>query len=349
VPAADLRKLSARTLVGIARLQASVGMLSRACDVYQTLLECHGAAAITAETAGDAIQIACKLEDWPRAEEFGRIISEIPGLLEDRPELAALIGQARRRERDAAPEPMAPLPQRAVETTEEPAAVFAVEPVAEAPTAAAEAIEPPTPVEVAVPARPRRSFAEWIAVFMEEKNILWGELIGGTLIVGCSIALVISLWPTLEEKIPILPFVIFVAVTSGLMAAGLYTLHHWKLESTSRGLLLIGTLLVPLDFLVLAGLSLDIEAGMLDYAVEIASFALFGWLIYRSSRILVQAPLDLPVPSALVVTAAILVSAGGAAIHAALVEPRAMGFVLPVPAEPAACRRAGRSIDLDPA
>ena len=54
------------------------------------------------------------------------------------------------------------------------------------------------------------------------------------------------------------------AITSALFGAGFYTLHHWKLESTSRGLLLIGTLLVPLNFLVLAGLTRGFEAGVVD-------------------------------------------------------------------------------------
>ena len=73
----------------------------------------------------------------------------------------------------------------------------------------------------------------------------------GMLIVGCSIALVISLWQTLE-RIPYFPFLLFTAITGALFAAGLYTLGRWKLEATSRGLLAIATLLVPLDFLMLA-------------------------------------------------------------------------------------------------
>ena len=123
--------------------------------------------------------------------------------------------------------------------------------------------DPPAPAEPETPVAPRRTFAEWIGVFMEESNILWGELIGGTLIVGCSIALVISLWQTLEQ-IPFFPFLIFAAITSALFGAGFYSLHHWKLESTSRGLLLIGTLLVPLNFLVLAGLTRIDVAGPWD-------------------------------------------------------------------------------------
>jgi len=38
-------------------------------------------------------------------------------------------------------------------------------------------------------------------------------------------------------------------VTSAIFGTGLYTEHRWKLPTTSRGLLLIATLLVPLNFL----------------------------------------------------------------------------------------------------
>src|SRR5205085_11929446 len=100
-------------------------------------------------------------------------------------------------------------------------------------------------------AAPRRSWGQMLAGFMEERNILWGELVGGLLIVGCSIALVISLWQTLEH-IPYFPFVIVSSISLAVFGAGQYTLHHWKLESTSRGLLVIASLLVPLNLVVLA-------------------------------------------------------------------------------------------------
>ena len=103
--------------------------------------------------------------------------------------------------------------------------------------------------------RPRRSLTNVLAAFMEDRNILWGELAGGMLIVGCSIALVITLWHSLEE-LPYFPFLIFACITAALFSAGEYTLHHWKLESTSRGLLVIALLLVPLNLLVLADPSL---------------------------------------------------------------------------------------------
>src|SRR5438552_5308165 len=112
------------------------------------------------------------------------------------------------------------------------------------PEARAERRVPPL---VPTPRRPRDAF-------MEERNFLWGELAGGLLMVGCSIALVLSLWQTLEQ-IPLFPFLVLAAITATLFGVGSYTLHHWKLEATSRGLLVIALLLVPLNFLVLAGLS----------------------------------------------------------------------------------------------
>jgi hypothetical protein len=125
-----------------------------------------------------------------------------------------------------------------------------------------------------------------LAAFMEERNILWGELVGGLLIVGCSIALVISLWKTLEE-IPYFPFLIMAGITAALFGAGLYTLHHWKLESTSRGLLVIATLLIPLNFLIMAAFAMEEQTGLLTILINGASLALFGWLLYLAGRVLV--------------------------------------------------------------
>src|SRR5205823_3866722 len=112
------------------------------------------------------------------------------------------------------------------------------------------------------------------------------ELVGGLLIVGFSIALVISLWKTLE-RIPYSPFLIFAGITATLFAAGLYTLHHWKLAATSRGLLVIATLLVPLNFLVMAGLHKGGANGWLELAIDGAFLALFAGLIALAGRVLV--------------------------------------------------------------
>ena len=152
-----------------------------------------------------------------------------------------------------------------------------------APPPPAPHVEEPPPAE---PARPRRTLGEVLGAFMEERNILWGELVGGLLIVGCSVALVISLWERLEN-IPYFPFLIFAGITAALFGAGLYTLHHWKLESTSRGLLAIALLLVPLNFVVLAGLSAGRGGDLLEIATEVVTLAAFAALVSLAARVIV--------------------------------------------------------------
>jgi hypothetical protein len=137
------------------------------------------------------------------------------------------------------------------------------------------------------PRPPRRSLSEMLAAFMEERNILWGEIVGGLLIVGCSVALVISLWQTLKE-IPYFPFLVIAASTATVFGAGLYTLKRWRLESTSRGLLFIATLLVPLNFLVMAGLPrIEESPGWPDVLIQFGSLAMFVWLIRPTGTVLV--------------------------------------------------------------
>ena len=110
------------------------------------------------------------------------------------------------------------------------------------------------------PAEPAVPVSRLFAAFMEENNIRWGELVGGLLIVGCSIALVISLWSQIAGQ-PLLQFVLFNGVTAALFGVGVYTDRRWKIHTTSHGLLVIATLLVPLNFLgagrVHAGVAAD--------------------------------------------------------------------------------------------
>ncbi|MFO0878598.1 MAG: hypothetical protein U0840_14755 [Gemmataceae bacterium] len=159
------------------------------------------------------------------------------------------------------PVPPRPEPQWAAELPD----VLEVVPVEEAPPLIA-------PVEPE-PVAPRRTLGEMLSGFMEERNILWGELVGGLLIVGCSIALVFSLWNNLQA-LPFFPFLIFSALTAALFAAGHYTLHHWKLTSTSRGLLVIVLLLLPLNLLILADPSArgpDIGSTPINALVDVAA------------------------------------------------------------------------------
>lgn len=151
---------------------------------------------------------------------------------------------------------------------------------------------PSGPDAAALPVpRPRRSIALLLAAFMEEHNIFWGELVGGLLMVGCSIALVIYLWKDLE-RIPYFQFLIFVGTTASVFGAGLYARHRLKLETTSRGLLLIATLLVPLNFLVMAGLAgQQTDAGSYDtvlrIGIEILSLAVFAGFMHWAAPALV--------------------------------------------------------------
>jgi len=151
------------------------------------------------------------------------------------------------------------------------------------------------PEEPAVPPRPasppppppraRRPFSEVLNSFMEESNIRWGEIIGGLLIVGCSTALVVSLWAQISQ-IPVLKFLIFTTVTAILFGIGLYTEHRWKLPTTSRGILTIATLLVPLNFLAIAAVSASNTSGALVIGSELIAPAIFLCLVYFAGRVI---------------------------------------------------------------
>src|SRR5262245_32017047 len=127
----------------------------------------------------------------------------------------------------------------------------------------------------------RRGLTALLAAFMEEHNILWGELVGGLLVVGCSTALVISLWQTLSEN-ALFKFATFTGAVSAVFGAGLYTLRRWQLESTSRGLLLMALLLTPLAVLALT----SGEGGRLALPTQVAALLILGALAGRAGRVL---------------------------------------------------------------
>jgi len=105
------------------------------------------------------------------------------------------------------------------------------------------------PAEHVVATQTRRAFADMLQSFMEEKNIRWGELFSAILIIGSAIGLIVSLREQLASRIPLFPTVLFSMVVAGVHAVGEYSLRHWRLPSTSRGILLIGSLLIPLTVL----------------------------------------------------------------------------------------------------
>src|SRR5690606_17982082 len=123
-----------------------------------------------------------------------------------------------------------------------------------APAMVASAVHPldqpePAMSAPAAPPRARRALADVLSAFMQERNIRWGELVSGLLIVGSAAGLVLSLRDQLREWIPYFPAFLFLLGTAALHGAGLYTLRRWNLQSTSRGVLTITLLLVPLNFL----------------------------------------------------------------------------------------------------
>ncbi len=183
------------------------------------------------------------------------------------------------------PRPSRP-PQRVKADTEPgdhavPSRETRVEPVL--PATLPQRIEPAPP-----PSAARRPLSEVLAAFMAEKNIRWGELVGGLLILCCSTALVISLWSKIEA-IPVAKFVIFTAVTAALFGAGLFVHRRWRLPTTGYAVLMVAVLLVPLNFLAFAAFSLRGTAATGSLVVELFAVVLFAWLTLLAARVLMPA------------------------------------------------------------
>ncbi|MFG0290788.1 MAG: hypothetical protein ACF8CQ_21635 [Rhodopirellula sp. JB044] len=139
-----------------------------------------------------------------------------------------------------------------------------------------------------LPAGPKRALSDVISSFLADHNIRWGELVAGLMIVICSIGLVVSLWSTITSTHRVVPSIIFMSADAAIFAAGLYTMRRWKLEHTSRAILIIATLLVPLS--VLAGMSAagaNVDTVSLASPMNLGVIALasvgVGWLLWQSS------------------------------------------------------------------
>src|SRR5207245_2011987 len=118
--------------------------------------------------------------------------------------------------------------------------------------------------------------------------------------------LVISFWSSIAER-PFLKFGLFDGGTALLFALGLHAERRWRLPATALGLLVIGTLLTPLNFLAVASLGRGAAAETVwGIAGELAALGVFAWLTYLAGRSLVsRAPATL-VAGVLVPSAAIL-------------------------------------------
>ena len=153
----------------------------------------------------------------------------------------------------------------------------------------------PTPSAVSVsPSAPRRDWGKIFSGFLEERNIRWGELLGGMLVVGCSVALMISLRNDLR-RIPHVEFLMLSGLIIAFYGVGIYAFRRWKLRHTSHGFLDIAAMLVPLAFTGIVNrrgaesdLHVDflfLEAGMFLVFVFLQSFA-SRYSAPRSSRTL---------------------------------------------------------------
>ncbi len=151
---------------------------------------------------------------------------------------------------------------------------------------------PPAPNPFAAAARvtqsapPSEPLTHVLRAFMEQRNIRWGELISGMLIVGSSIGLVVSLWSKLSQ-VAYFPALLFLSATAAIHGAGVYTLRKWKLRSTSRGLLVIAGLLIPLNYLAAIALSQQrpISDPLYIASIVVGTLA-FGAMAWSGGRIL---------------------------------------------------------------
>ena len=210
---------------------------------------------------------------------------EPPELVEQEPAQEATVDQAKQVE-------VVPSEVAASEVAPTPASETSVYIAKIATDNATETVPSTAPTPPPVPAQP---MAKVLAVFMEESNIRWIDLIGGMLIVGCSAGLVSYFWSDIAAT-PFLKFFIFTAVTAVLIGAGLYTEHRWRLPTTSRGVLIITSLLTPLNFLAIAAFSEGAPTTALPIIGELVAITLFAWLMLLTGRVIAPVwPMLLPV------------------------------------------------------
>src|SRR5262249_10270064 len=120
--------------------------------------------------------------------------------------------------------------------------------------------------------------------------------------------------------------------------AGEYTLHHWKLESTSRGLLVIALLLVPLNLLVLADPSLGQSGTTLEWIFKSAALLLALGMVRLAGRDLIGVGLlPGPVDRRWLFVLALVGAAGGQLIVPRLLDERHPALYVALGCVPIAC------------
>jgi hypothetical protein len=126
-----------------------------------------------------------------------------------------------------------------------------------------------------------------LASFLERRNIRWGELLGGLLILGCSTALVVSFWAQIADR-PIFKFALFTVATAAFFGVGLYSEHRWKLPTTSRAILLLATMLVPVNLLAFSALAGPRDSGEFSIIAQVVSLSIFTLLVWPAARVLAR-------------------------------------------------------------
>ncbi|MCU0710985.1 MAG: hypothetical protein MUC43_02920 [Pirellula sp.] len=129
----------------------------------------------------------------------------------------------------------------------------------------------------------RRTLGNVLQQFLNEKNIHWGELVSALLIVGSAVGLILSLRTELNRLIPMFPSVLFFLITLAIHLAGFYTLKRWKLPSTSRGLLILGSIMMCVTSLATVLLTEQSSAPVSDWVPLLLGLVGFGTLSFLSS------------------------------------------------------------------
>ncbi|QDV32576.1 hypothetical protein [Tautonia plasticadhaerens] len=203
--------------------------------------------------------------------------------------------------------------------------------------AAREAGPSPRTLPEAAEPGPRASLGSVLGRFMEERNLRWGELVGGLLIVGCSLALVLGYWDRIAER-PILRFGLANGVIAAFFAVGLHAERRWRLPTTAHGLILVATLLVPLGVLSMISVGGDSAGGIRLLVGEAIALAAFFALIGRSGRSMASIS-PWTTAAGVVLPSAALLAAGRWAVPGAGEATRIALGVLPLLAHAAATLR----------
>ena len=121
---------------------------------------------------------------------------------------------------------------------------------------------------------------------MDESNIKLGEFVAGLLIIIGSIGLVTAL-NIAYKNIPYLSSVVFLTIVSLFHIFGIYSLKKWNLASSSRVVLLIGNLLIPLNVLMTTMRDTSLaEQGIFFILAVVVAGVSFGAMSFYSARLL---------------------------------------------------------------